>query len=444
MTKERLGKFFAFAGISETGGDIKHVRNHTRANMRLMQPYGFAYAAGDHTGFQQGSANTMFQGKTIGWAIGHEIGHHFDMMGGKIPETTNNMWANYNIVDLQGGADRVESSYDTIFRNHASYDYANLVDPKAVNNLTQWWQLHLMNENYWPNYQKACRDGIAENMGLTNNERMVAISSYAVGVDVTEHFLRHKYIDDASAEKVRAVLNQLNVKTAEENIKPWYLWTKATRDRVSSFGSQVYNPQILFVGEENGSLVLQLSIEPEAQNALLGYEVLRDGQVIGFTRTDKFSTTTVPNDGQAHTYKVRAFDLRLNTTGYSNEVSSAVGESVEAQNLAVATENINKIKDALKNALSAEGIDFKTISEIYIIQPKVEGYQGNETDMLVVQKAEEALLDNVAGNYMVTLAQGNYETVDELLANNLVIMYRETAEKPFYVLKNGAISKYQY
>jgi len=41
----------ALAGVSETGNDIKHIRNHTRANLRLMQPWAFAYAANDHTGF---------------------------------------------------------------------------------------------------------------------------------------------------------------------------------------------------------------------------------------------------------------------------------------------------------------------------------------------------------------------------------------------------------
>jgi len=168
---------------------------------------------------------------------------------------------------------------------------------------------------------------------------MVVVSSYAVGMDVTEHFERHKFLDKASADKVRAALKELKVPAAPENVKPWYMWTKATKDRNSSFGENVYTLQILSVEEANGNLVLNLNIESGAETALLGYEVLRDGQVIGFTKDNTFSTAAVPNDGKAHTYKVRAFDLRLNVTGYSKEVSIAVGETENQQNLAAATEN---------------------------------------------------------------------------------------------------------
>ena len=436
--KDRLSKYFALAGISETGNDIKHIRNHTRANMRLMQPWAFAYAANDHTGFQQGSVNNLFGGAYIGWAASHELGHHFDIQGGFIGEVTNNMWANYNAVDLQNEKDRIEGNYTTIFTKAASDDYQNLVNAKEINALAVWWQLYLMDQDYWANYQTAYRNDVAANMNLTKNERMAAVSSYAVGMDVTEHFERHKFLDKASADKVRAALKELNVPEAPENIKPWYMWTKATKDRNSSFGTNGYTPRILSVEETNGNLVLELDIEKGAQNALLGYEVLRDGQVIGFTRNHTFTTAAVANDGKAHTYKVRAFDLRLNVTGYSKEVSSIVGETVNQQDLAAATEKINQIRQALATALGE--VDFKAISDIYLIQPEIAGYQGNEIDMKVVSKAKE-LLKKVPGKYSVVLNSGNYETVEELLNHNLYISYQQADGKPFYTYQNGTIVK---
>lgn len=147
---------------------------------------------------------------------------------------------------------------------------------------------------------------------------MAAVSSYALKMDVTEHFERNKFIDKASAEKVKAVLKKLEVPAAKENIKPWYMWTKATKDRQSQF-SQEYKPEVVSVKSNNGKVEIKADIDGSAQKALLGFEVLKDGKVIGFTRTNTF-TSTEKDDGKEHEYAVRAFDLRSNATAYSDTV----------------------------------------------------------------------------------------------------------------------------
>lgn len=67
-------------------------------------------------------------------------------------------------------------------------------------------------------------------------------------------------------------------------------------------------------------------------------------------------------------------------------------------------------------------------------------YQGNETDMKVVNKAKE-LLKKGPGKYSVVLNSGNYETVEELLNHNLYISYQQADGKPFYTYQNGTIVK---
>ena len=436
--KDRLGKLFAFAGISEEGDDIRHTRNHARANMRLMQPYGFAYAAGDHTGFQQGSMTTVFGGSVIGWAEAHEIGHHLDIQGGYIGEVTNNMWANYNRVDLQAEDDRVSGNYPGIFTKQSSDDYMNLVNENRNSDLAMWWQLYLLDANYWANYQRAYREGVAENMGLDRNQRMAVVSSYALGMDVTEHFERYRFINETDAVKVREALQTLNVPQSEENIKPWYQWTKSTKDRTSTFGQTKYHPQITSVKQEGNKLVLTMSIEEGAQRALLGYEVLRDGKVIGFTNGNTFSTTTVQNDGNAHTYQVRAFDLRMNTTDYSTKVSCTLDQ---AQELSGALAGLSKIETALRSALSAGDVDYRQIGELLIMQPKMEHYAGNDTEKRIVEKVETLLTTNVSERFSVMLHGGDYDSLEELLSKNLVITYSEGEGKPYYTLQGGVIQK---
>ena len=324
---DRLNKYLEYAGLYKEAPQLNDTQGGIRANMRLMQPWGLAYAGWDgHTGWQQNEMNSIFAGKAFGWAVPHELGHHYDIQGGYILEVTNNMWSNYNAVDLNGEGDRIAGYYPKIFTTIASDDYKNVAVAANgyIEQLAVWWQLHLLDKDYWAKYQAAFRDNIASNMGLTQNERMAVVSSYALGYDVIEHFERHKFIE--RNDKVNAALQQLNVQQAPENMKPWYMWTKATKDRESSFENVDYTPEIVSVKRNASNKVeIKMNIAEQAKPALLGYEVLEDGKVIGFTNTDTF-TTLQATDGNEHTYQVRAFDLRSNATTYSQELSTDIGK----------------------------------------------------------------------------------------------------------------------
>ncbi|MDC0700389.1 NPCBM/NEW2 domain-containing protein, partial [Blautia wexlerae] len=301
----RVGEMLSFAGIDESS--FENSRNGARLNMRLMQPYGSGYAAGDHVGIQQGSANTFFKGQLVGWVYSHEIGHQLDIKGGKVPEVTNNMWANHIAVDVQNENDRVQYGNILLYVGRDDYE-----DKKATpHDLGMWWQLHLLNENYWPDYQKAFRAGVAKDMGLTDRQRMAVVSSYVLGMDLVEHFERYGFIK--RSEVVDNALAALNVPAAPENVKPWYLWTKATKDRTSAF-TEEYTPEVVSVERSGENLQVTLKIDESASDALLGFEVMEDGKVIGFTKGNTLTTAYFANDSAEHVYTARAYDLRLNRT----------------------------------------------------------------------------------------------------------------------------------
>ena len=317
--KERISQYLALAGISEEGED-KHIRNGARVNMRLMQPWAGAYASGDHTGFQQSTIDVVFNGDNYDWAIAHELGHQFDVQGGHVKEVTNNMWANYNQVVINGEGDRVDDlAYEAIFTKTSAFNYAEL-DNKNMSTLAMWWQLYLYDQNYWVNYNKAFRNGVFDkfNKQINDNERMVLASSYALNMDMTEHFVRHKFIDQATADKLKPMLAELNIPEKPEHIKPWYMWTKAVKSDVKTF-TQKYTPEIVDVRKVGNQVELKIEIDDSAQEALLGFEVLQDGKTIGFTNSNIF--TTIQNDAKSHTYQVRAYDLKQNVTNYSNKVT---------------------------------------------------------------------------------------------------------------------------
>lgn len=353
----RQAQLLGFAGIDDRS--FEHSRNNVRANIRLMQPYGMGYAASGHVGIQQSSANIFFKGDLTGWLYSHELGHQLDTRSGYIGEVTNNMWANYIAVDIQKEYDR--ASYDKIFQQQASDDYVSLVN--GNDDWTMYWQLHLLNENYWPEYQSAYREDVAANMGLSRNERMAVVSCYAVGMDVIEHFERYKFVE--RNDKIDAALAALDIQKAPENVKPWYLWTKATKDRVSAF-ERSYTPEITSIMRSGDSLKISMSIDSEADNALLGYEVMEDGKVLGFTSANTF-TGSFTDDGQEHTYTVRAYDLRMN----ASQISEPSVKNLKSPVIQVSGSNIAALYDefdplANVSAVSWDGQDISSNIEVTV------------------------------------------------------------------------------
>lgn len=315
----RITQMLDYAGLDDSSP--LHSRGTSRALVRVMQPFAAGYAASDHVGVQQGSINTFFRGELVGWVYVHEIGHTLDIMGGKVPEVTNNMWANHIIFEIQGSADRITpSDYDKIFavKGHDDYEQIN----ERVHDMGMWWQLCLLDQSFWPNYQKAYREGIAADMGLTMRERMAVVSSYALGVDVVEHFQRYGFME--RNDNVNAALAALNV-SGKENVKPWYMWSKASLDRESKF-TQTFTPAVTSVKRSGERLEVSVSIDSAADAALLGYEIRQDDKVIGFTKTGKLTTTYFTDDGKDHVYTARAYDLRMNASEASAPVTVNIND----------------------------------------------------------------------------------------------------------------------
>ncbi len=83
---------------------------NVRTTVRLMQPYGAAYAAGDHVGIQRHIQEIALRTdqdsiNSILWGMIHEVGHQMDISSRELGEITNNMFSNnaYMIFILPRG-----------------------------------------------------------------------------------------------------------------------------------------------------------------------------------------------------------------------------------------------------------------------------------------------------------------------------------------------------
>ena len=383
FAKDRVQKLLALSGVTGFYGvtNAKGVANpvaefkpasptempiprHMIRLVRMPSAGYFAYASGDHTGVGEGTMTSIFKGGYYGWAIPHELGHHFDSPKATWVERSNNMWAGYNQVVLQGEADRIsDAEYEEIFTKLAPDNYADLFGSEERYNIefAMLWQLYLYDHDFWKEYQLAARAG--DFAGLDEPQRMVALASEALGFDASDHFDRYRYFErrypNLSAEERQAVkdtvaeqIKKAGIPVRPDNARTWYMWTKAADDVKAAAAAAGTGPvgepaaagrtfadlapvQIDSVrygtgtGEDgNGTVTVQLSDPLVRDAARLGYEVSMDGKVLAFTRSNalKVALPAGTNTDASHRFTVRAFDLELNPTRESSGFTASAAD----------------------------------------------------------------------------------------------------------------------
>lgn len=316
-----MDDMFAFAGID--GRSPLHSKDKARSFIRLMQPYGAAYAGMEHVGIQRGSMSAYLDPSRIDsimWGIVHEFGHEMDIPASEWTEITNNVWSSY-IYMKRGLGDRVQ--YPTIFENQSPDEFGNTKgfdDYGYFEKLAMFWQLQIKNERYWADLQSLYR----ERKPAVSNEQqkrdtMILYSSEVMGTDLTAYFDRYKFtLSDAGKEKMAA----LNLPKLKEKL--WYLHTPAYQYKGLGF-TKSFKPSIASVVTADKTVTLSYAIDEEAKKDVLGYEIIRDGKVIGFTTGTSFTDKTA-EIGKTYRYAVVAYDKTLKPSASSEVYEKQTAE----------------------------------------------------------------------------------------------------------------------
>ncbi|MGL4952505.1 MAG: NPCBM/NEW2 domain-containing protein, partial [Culicoidibacterales bacterium] len=201
--------------------------------------------------------------------------------------------------------------YDYVYDKTAEIELeTSLSEGGYFASLGAFWQLQLANENYWPELNKLYRERRPSfTAEKTKDDYMIEYSSEVLGVDLTEHFARHGlHASEATAQDLAA--------TYPTGQKYWYLNTKAWEYEGTGL-AQAVQSQITNVSETG-----LLTVVSDANEAdLLGYEVLRDGEVIGFTRTNTFQDPNYQTQTNVN-YTVIPYGVNLQPATMSPAYSS--------------------------------------------------------------------------------------------------------------------------
>ncbi|CAH0436123.1 carbohydrate-binding protein [Clostridium neonatale] len=301
---EEIFKYYGLDGSSEQN-DPKYIRE----NVRLAQPFAYMYSYTNHIGvLSDVMANHLipFEDRGPSWGLTHEIGHRMDVNARLYGEITNNMLPMHMSVYYNKIDNRIP--YESkIYKNVISENSNKYADGEAFERLAVYWQLEMYKPGYWASLNKLYRERNVslgdENPNNVKMQYLIKFSSEVIGEDLSEYFARHGFeVNDETRDETS--------KYPKPDKKIWYLNNSKAKYEGTGF-TQDTNLEVSLNRVENG-IKLTFDVDDKVKPDLLGYEILRDGEVIGFTGTNTFTDTNA-DKAKNSKYEVVPYDLNLGT-----------------------------------------------------------------------------------------------------------------------------------
>ena len=302
MYNDHMDLVFEYLGLDGSNelNDVKY----TRENIRLAQPFGYMYAASNHIGVQ-GDVMVSMLTTVGGWGVDHEMGHRLDIGVRTIGEVTNNMIPQNSSYYYNQPNKRIPFE-SHVYKNVIAKDNNEYYSGSYFENLAVFWQLEMIYPGYWAKLNRQYRENnVVLDSQNTENDRLNQLAKYssiALELDLTEHFERHGFF---VSDETKEFVSQYK----KPEVKTWY----ANYDYIEYKGNGFEKETGLVVerlthGEHN-RLVFKVNADVAAD--VLGYEIFKDEELIGFTSTNSFIDTTT-EVGEAVEYKVIPYDKKLN------------------------------------------------------------------------------------------------------------------------------------
>lgn len=301
---EEIFKYYGLDGSSEQN-DPKYIRE----NVRLAQPFAYMYSYTNHIGvLSDVMANHLvpFEDRGPSWGLTHEIGHRMDVNARLYGEVTNNMLPMHMSVYYDKIDNRIPYEAN-IYKNVISENSNKYMEGGAFERLAVYWQLEMYKPGYWGNLNKLYRERNVslgdENPNNVKMQYLIKFSSEVIGEDLSEYFARHGFEVN---EETRAETS----KYPKPDKKIWYLNNSKAKYEGTGF-TQDTNLEVSLNRVENG-IKLTFDVDDKVKPDLLGYEILRDGEVMGFTGINTFTDTNA-DKAKNSKYEVVPYDLNLGT-----------------------------------------------------------------------------------------------------------------------------------
>ena len=346
--------FYEFSGIqfeeNQPYYDIKnqyitiHIRYSTPHKTKGVAGYAFE----NHIGiFKKDNYKFVFTSyKEIGHTIPHEIGHMIDVEPREYEEKTNLMLEEFAVQVL----------YNHIYNNRTGYeDIYKYIAPDNIDNLKRycrdivckgffvnigtyswahyvWWDIECFNHGYWGKLNNLYRYNISLTDGMNKNEIMVYFSSLILGFDTGYYFERfglgmenekpfnNSQISENYKKSLEKAIDEGKITNKTIIKKFWFAENKQYNfsliDGTGCYDKKnEYNIKIVNITKNNSDQnywSYNISLPYIDCIGHLGFEIIENEIIIGFTNKFYFVDTLQYPDEYTPKYKIVSYDRLLN------------------------------------------------------------------------------------------------------------------------------------
>ena len=336
------------------GDELKHAYPKSRANIKYQRMFigAFMYASNNHVGIEYDSIPSLTTGKPFtfsadgtvkdsgqlfGWGIAHEIGHMTDLPTIGTAEVTNNIGALLAQTFDDKAHSRLEESgkYEKIYEKVTSGTIGLPSD--VFVQLGMYWQLHLAydknptalmvqtdtdsdltNDSIFAKISQRVRTLTTEERALSKEQLLVRVASDAAGKDLSDFFYTwgirpddatKKYLSDKKYEKESRNIQYLNDEARRKVLNDKVVAMADDTEVTVSLNQDVPADSVI----KNKDITLNLGVTKDSDK-ILGYEISRNGKVVGFTTENTFTDSLGAINNRVVEYSVKAIDYHLNET----------------------------------------------------------------------------------------------------------------------------------
>ncbi len=345
--EQEVDLFYAYKGLNKNAkSDSTNRYPKQRLNIRYHTMFAgaFMYAGGKHIGIEYGSVPELMgitpvesdemgrplSGNLTGWGLGHEIGHVINNKNYVRAEITNNVFATLSTQNYD------RSDYGKVYDAVVKGVTGQTLDLSTA--LAMYSQLHMFYDDYYDFKTFDSEEEQLENLffarvdsysrkpdtapgdtplTLTNSttDNLIRLASAAAQKDLTDFFTAWGF---AATEDTKLYTSQFEKETS----KIQYINPEARKYRLdggepmpagTTVSAQITTAHPGNVINDNK---VTISLTSTGGDAMLGYEITRNGKTAAFVPASESSYTDIITTGNnmVYQYQIVGYDKLLNPT----------------------------------------------------------------------------------------------------------------------------------
>ncbi len=351
--EQEVDYFYQFKGMNKNATD-KDAYPYTRLNIRYHQMFtgAFMYAGGKHIGIEYGSVGELFNmspvvtddngryvsGNLSGWGIAHEIGHCINASDYQRVEVTNNIFAQLaktGDASISETNANFRTTYDNVYKAVATGTTGH-TGSLAVQ-LAMYWQLHLAYDNdyaykmydsidsqqnalFYARLESYLRDRTKAEPDLPasggGDQVFMQAACAAAGKNILHFFKAWGFTPDAAtiAYAENFDIESRKIQYIDDDSRLYRIQGGEGMSEGTIVTASVTNSENSRINDKKVNI--SLSNTNTNENAMLGYEICRNGRMIAFVPASEKSYTDIvtTENNRALTYTVTGIDRLLNET----------------------------------------------------------------------------------------------------------------------------------